>query len=86
MQPNDESFSDSNVDGSQPVTTPTPTSIPPTMGESAQPPVLTPSQSTTFQPPVTDEQPQPVPPVAPVNEQPKASGFLGKIKSMFSKK
>ena len=86
MQPDNASVPENNIDGSQPITTPTPTSIPPTMDENTQPPVSTPLQSPTFQTPVTDEQPQPVPPVAPVNEQPQASGFFSKIKSMFSKK
>ena len=76
MQPNDESFPENNVEAPQPPVTPT---------QPDEPTPSQPQQSPTFQPPVMDAQPQPEQP-APVVEQPKKTGFFGKIKSMFSKK
>ncbi len=47
---------------------------------------IPPQPVATFQPPVADEQPQPIQTAPAAAEQPKPSGFFGKLMSMFGKK
>ena len=69
-------------------TAPTPLNPPaPVINEYAQPPIVnTPPPPASFQPNAQDEQSQPTPVISPVMDQPKPAGFMGKIKSFFTKK
>ncbi len=99
MQPNNDNMTDGSgavppqevspmPASPTPPTAPTPLNPPaPVINEYAQPPIVnTPPPPATFQPPVHDEQPQSVPVTPPVMDQPKPAGFMGKIKSFFTKK
>ena len=98
MQPNDESFPENNIDTPQtvtppsdqasmpPMTPPAPLNPTPSVDGFSQPSASTPPPPAAFQPPVMETQPLPAETVPPVVDQPKPSGFFGKIKSIFSKK
>ena len=98
MQPNDESYPVNHMDAPQsaptsvpatdPVTSPTmtPEPVAPVLESYSEPDVSLPSQPVTYQPPMTDAQPQPVPMTPVMPAQPAPSGFFGKIKSFFTKK
>ena len=86
MQPNNDGFNENNMDV-PPAGTPAPMASQPSMSPvqdvTASVPPVTGGFSETSVPPTPS---QPVQMTPPVIEQPKPTGFMGKLKSIFTKK